>query len=169
MNLKDRLRNQLTTTRQTTLQLLEAFNTPEEWVHQVHPTANHALWFLGHMGLTDNFMIAMLSADKKVERPDLSEQFGMGSQPTANAADYPSVDEVRQFMDERRAALLECLDAMTEEDLAQPMPEGAPDFMTDIASAFEMITWHEGVHVGQLTVARRSLGHAPLFQPPAEE
>ena len=93
----------------------------------------------------------------------------MGSQPTNNPADYPPVEEVIAFMRERRQTLLEVLDAASEDDLAKPAPEGAPDFLPDVASVFEMAAWHEGLHSGQLSVARRGLGNAPLFGPqPAE-
>jgi hypothetical protein len=65
-------------------------------------------------------------------------------------------------MRERRATLLNVLDGMSEEDLAKKTPNGAPDFLPDAASVFELAVWHEGQHSGQLTVARRALGHPPL-------
>jgi hypothetical protein len=68
-------------------------------------------------------------------------------------------------MRERRAALLAVLDGMTDDDFAKPLPKGTPDFLGDVGSVFEMAIWHEGMHSGQLTVARRALGHQPLMTP----
>ena len=55
------------------------------------------------------------------------------------------------------------LDVMTDEQLAESMPPGSPDFFTDKASAFELAAWHEGMHAGQATIARRALGKKPLM------
>jgi uncharacterized damage-inducible protein DinB len=64
---------------------------------------------------------------------------------------------------------LESLDKMSEEDLSKQIPPGGPPFLTDNASMFELLVWHEGLHAGQLSIARRALGHAPLMggAPPA--
>ena len=37
--------------------MIKSLDTPEEWVHQVHPKANHPLWVVGHLGLADNFFL----------------------------------------------------------------------------------------------------------------
>jgi uncharacterized damage-inducible protein DinB len=66
-------------------------------------------------------------------------------------------------MRERRTALLAVLDEMTDEDLGRKLPAGTPGFLSDVGSVFELAIWHEGQHNGQLSVARRALGHKPLF------
>jgi hypothetical protein len=67
------------------------------------------------------------------------------------------------MMRERRRALLDVLDGLSDEDLARKTPVGAPEFLPDVASVFELAIWHEGQHSGQVSVARRALGHKPLF------
>jgi hypothetical protein len=62
----------------------------------------------------------------------------------------------------------EILEGLNDEDLDKPTPEGAPDFLATVRHVFELAVWHEGIHVGQLTVARRALGHAPLVDMPPE-
>ena len=156
MNVKERLKRQLVATRQMSDRMLADFQTPADWVYQVHPNCNHALWFVGHMASTDNFMISLIAPDQSRQIEGLAERFGMGSQPTNNAAAYPPAEEVLADMHERRAKLLEVLDGLSEEDLSKSTPKGAPDFLPDFASVFEMAIWHEGIHSGQLTVTRRS-------------
>lgn len=169
MSPKERLHRQLTTAREVSEQLLADFTKPDDWVYRAHDRANHALWFVGHMAQVDDFLIGLMAPEKKGDRPGYAERFGMGSQPSPQLADYPPVEEVLEYMRDRRAVVLEVLSGMTEEQLALPLPEGVPGFMTDYASAFEMAVWHEGIHTGQLTVARRGLGHEPIFSAPPSD
>ena len=162
MTFKERLHRQLIAARKTSESFLSDFKTPEAWVRQVHDCSNHALWFAGHMGHTDNFFISIIAPEQSKPNPLLAGKFGMGSTPTDKPSDYPPVEEVLSYMRERRAKLLELLDDLNDEDLSRPTPEGAPEFLPDFGSVFEMAIWHEGLHSGQLSVVRRSLGHRPL-------
>jgi uncharacterized damage-inducible protein DinB len=162
MTLKERLQRNLANMRQMSERLLADFKTPEQWVFQVHPNCNHALWFAGHMAQSDNFFISLVAPDRARQLPDFPAKFGMGSQPTNSPADYPPPESVLTTMRERRGVLLEVLADMTDDDLAKKLPAGTPDFLSDVGSVFELAVWHEGQHNGQLSVARRALGHRPL-------
>lgn len=160
------LARQLTQARQYTERLLADFKTPEEWVNQAHPRANHALWLAGHMGVSDNFFISTIVPERSVARPDFQEKFGPGSQPTNRPEDYPPASEALAYMRDRRAVLLELFEHMTDEDLERPMPKGTPDFLPTYGSIFQMVVWHEGLHSGQISVTRRAMGMPPVMQPP---
>ena len=147
--------------------LLADFKTPQDWVHQVHSGSNHALWFVGHMANTDNFLLSLVSPASAVPLEGFNAQFGMGSQPTSQPGEYPPAEKVLSTMRERRTKLLEVLAGLSDEELAQKTPEGAPEFLPDFASVFELAIWHEGLHSGQLSVTRRALGHKPLVTGPA--
>jgi uncharacterized damage-inducible protein DinB len=162
MDPKQRLQRQLVEMRQRSERLLADFRTPQQWTFQVHPTCNHALWFVGHMATSDNFFLSLVAPEKARQLPDYQARFGMGSQPTSDPAAYPSPESVQDVMRERREVLLSVLDRMNEEDLARKTPDGAPEFLPDVASVFELAVWHEGQHSGQLSIARRALGHKPL-------
>jgi uncharacterized damage-inducible protein DinB len=168
MSLKGRLESQLKLIRGISEGMLAVFTAPEHWTHQVHDQANHALWFAGHIGTVDNFMIGHLAPEKSSLKEGYREKFGMGSRPTSNPADYPAADDVLAFMRERRQALLEVLAALDEKDLEQPAPEGLPEMISDVASLFETAVWHEALHLGQVTVARRQLGHPPMVDAPPQ-
>jgi hypothetical protein len=113
--------------------------------------------------VSDNFFISSLSPEQTEKRPEFEKAFGTGSQPTSNPADYPPPEQVLEYMNERRATLLAILDRLDEADLEKPLAKGTPDFLPDVVSVFEMAVWHEGLHSGQLSVCRRSLGHKPVF------
>jgi hypothetical protein len=166
MELRPRLERQIQSARGVSEKYFEAFKTPQQWTHQVHPQANHALWVAGHLGMVDNFMISMIAPDRVKPVEKYAALFGMGSHPTSNAADYPPADEVLAFMRERRGVVLELLAGLSEADLAKPVPPGAPPIIQDIGSIFEAIVWHEGLHSGQVSIARRALGFAPLVDRP---
>lgn len=163
MSTKQRLRKQLESARNYSLALLRDFRTPEQWTFQVHPNANHALWFSGHMAVVDNFLISNLAPEKTIQRPEFERAFGTGSQPTSNPADYPPPEAVLAAMNERRETLLAVLESLAESDFEKPTPKGRPDFLPDVGSVFEMAVWHEALHSGQLSVARRSMGHSPVL------
>lgn len=163
MSLVQRYQRQLQGAREMSEALLAAFKTPEDWTRQVHSQCNHALWFAGHMASTDNFFLSLIAPEKAIDLANLQPLFGMGSHPTSNPADYPPPEQIVSVMRERRQKLLEVLAGLQDADLSRPLPKGTPDFLSDVGSVFEMAIWHEGVHSGQLSVARRALGFQPLM------
>ncbi len=163
MKLADRLLRQLEMIRDTTEKLLAAFETPADWTFQVVPGTNHALWFAGHMATADNYFISQIAPEHAKKLDDWDKLFGMGSKPTNDPDDYPPVAEVHDAMRERRGVLLELLRDRTDADLNGPPATGASDFLPDLGSIFEIAGWHEAMHMGQVTLVRRALGHRPLM------
>jgi hypothetical protein len=162
MTLKERLQRNLVAVRKASERLLTDFRTPQQWVFQVHPSCNHALWFAGHMAQSDNFFISLVAPERTKELPEYPGKFGMGSQPTGQPADYPPPESVLATMRDRRRVLLEALADMNDDDLAKKLPAGTPDFLSDVGSVFELAIWHEGQHSGQISITRRAMGHKPL-------
>lgn len=163
MSLKQCLLRGMIGARKFSEEMLAQFKTTEQWLHQVHPNANHALWFAGHMGVIDNFFLSIVAPEKARDEPGFRDMFGMGSQPTGRAEAYPPVDDVLAYMRDRRQTLLSALEAMSDEDLNRPTPAGTPDFLSNFASVFETAVWHEGLHSGQVSLAHRALGNPPLL------
>jgi hypothetical protein len=161
MNQRERLKGRLENARKFSLRLLSDFTSPSDWIHQLHEGGNHALWFVGHMGNTDNFMISMLAPDQDNSLENFGDQFGMGSQPSSDFSSYPAVEDLLEYMQQRREVLLTLLAGLEDEQLDESTPEGTPAFMPDVASVFETAIWHEALHSGQLSMIRRALGHPP--------
>jgi uncharacterized damage-inducible protein DinB len=95
--------------------------------------------------------------------PGYKELFAPGSKLSPDPNDYPPPESVLALMRECRAAFLAVLENLSEADLTKPAPKGGPGFIKDIAGFFEFVVFHESTHMGQVTVARRALGHPPLF------
>jgi len=117
-----RLKCQLEKVRKLSEEILTSCSSPDEWVHQVHSKANHALWFMGHMAMTDNYLLSVVAPEKQRDLPGYAERFGMGSVPVSDADSYPRPEDVLATMRERRQALLEVLDHGPGE-----RPERLPD------------------------------------------
>ena len=142
--------------------LLADFKTPEQWTHQLFPGANHPLWIVGHLSYVDNSYLRRVGSPSAVRKPAYSDLFAKGVKVSGNPGDYPPPEEVLEFARDRRKFLLEDIAGRSEADLAQPLPEGFPPFLPDYGQLYAFLAWHEGMHAGQITVIRRSLGHAPM-------
>jgi len=163
MTLVERLMRQITSARDMTERYLSDFKSPADWTHQVHPKSNHALWFAGHMAVTDNFFLSLIAPERAKTLEGFDELFGMGSQPGDDPKTYPAAEKILETMRERRGQMLEVLLKLTDADLGNKLPPGSPDFLSDYGSVFETLIWHEGMHAGQLSVVRRSLGYGPVM------
>jgi uncharacterized damage-inducible protein DinB len=167
MELRDHARHALTFSRRLSCGLLASFKTPEDWVFQIHPKANHALWITAHIGLVDNSIAARFRAGAAAKPEGWDALFSFGSQPRADASLYPAAEEALAYYHDRRAVLLRVLEELSEEELRAAAP--AAGERSPIAGApstghiFLFASQHEAMHSGQLTVAHRALGHAPLI------
>lgn len=169
MDLKTHAKYSLERSRWLTEQLLESFKTEDDWFYQAHPDANHAMWIVGHLGLADN-MFASRFREQLASKPDgWDDLFWFGSELKSDRSAYPPNEEVLAYFRDRRQTLLNMIDDLTDEELAAPAPP--PNEPSPIAGApcighiLLFAASHESIHAGQLTVARRGLGNAPLFSP----
>lgn len=155
--------------RRLTTDLLEDFNTLHHWLFQVHESANHALWIVGHLGLADNAFILKFRPSMGQEPNGWKNLFWSGSEPMSDPRHYPPIDEVLDYFESRRQTLLQVLKDLSLDELHQPAPP--PEAQSPIAGApnigqvFFFIAYHEGLHTGQLAVARRGLGYPPVYSP----
>jgi uncharacterized damage-inducible protein DinB len=166
MELRDHARHALKFSRRLSAGLLGSFKTPENWVFQIHPKANHPLWIAGHLALVDNAFINRFRPALATKPEGWDALFGFGSQPKPDASLYPSPEEVLSYFRGQREVLLQVLEELSEDELRAAAPAagerspiaGAPS----LGHAFIFIAYHEGLHSGQLTVTHRALGHAPI-------
>ncbi len=161
MDLKERLRRGLQHTRWFTDRVLSEIRLPDDWVRRPCPTANHAIWIAGHLGLATNSFIGFVDSSKKVERDDWVPLFGQRTEPIDDLMAYPAPSEVAAFLTERGNVLIGLLDECSDDDFAREVSDG-PAFMYDVGAVFQMAAWHEALHAGQLTVIHRMIGETPI-------
>lgn len=152
----------LTFARQATLGFLEDF-PKDKLCHQLTPGGNHASWIVGHLANTDNEFLVNLGGKNSKCPETWGKLFGMGSKPVGDAGAYPSFDDLRQAVHERREELTAWFNSMTDDQLAAPLPQDYEMFAPNFCGLASSLAWHEGLHAGQLTMIRRDIGLKPKF------
>jgi len=126
---------------------------------------NHPLWVLGHLAYVEG-AVANIAFGVPNPVEHWEPLFGTGSQPTTNAADYPSFDEVLTTFRELRAKNLKRLNEVGEAGL-DAVPKNVPDMfkdvMTSVGKTYLLIALHQNVHYGEVCDARRVAGLKPLL------
>ena len=126
---------------------------------------NHPLWVLGHLTHSESHLLDVFLLGSENRFPELEEKFGMKTEPTANAADYPPMEELLAKNEQIRSALLEHLATLTDDDLDKPanVPEEQREFFGTVGAVFSATVTHYGFHTGQVADARRAAGRQPLM------
>jgi hypothetical protein len=97
---------------------------------------------------------------------DWKPLFDTGSEPTTDASDYPSFDELLGKYKELRGSTLKILDRLGDAGLdAKPKmaPIGLEKEMQTMGQALQVIALHNMTHCGQISDARRAAGIPRLF------
>jgi hypothetical protein len=162
MNAKERALQALEFNRTCTNNLLKDF--PEDkGTFQPSPHCNHAIWIMGHLAVTDEWMHGMI-AEVKTKLPEsYGKLFGYQTQPQSSAKAYPSFAEVKKNYQAARDNLLKAAHAVSDEALCKPLGEKGGGFVSDGLDALHKSAWHEGWHAGQLATVRRALGLPSSF------
>ncbi len=163
MSVKEQFKAGLDFSRNYTSGLFANFETDDEWVFQVHPKANHALWCLGHIAYADNFFISLIDAEKAKANKFFSEVFGKGSEPVSDISKYPALEEVMAFFNERRETLLSVIDSLSEEDFDKAIEGEIGDRFPTVGAVCSTAIWHETLHAGQASIAHRGLNKSPVM------
>jgi uncharacterized damage-inducible protein DinB len=148
----------------TQSQLENSFNAipPDQYMHQPFPGANHALWMMGHLATVDQFFLKSLAGADPTLYQKYKGTFFAKSQPSPDPANYPAPLAVRQYFDASRAAFRAWVESLDDEMLLAPLPTEQTKFSKNLAELLFRLVWHEGMHYGQLTVIRKSLGLPPV-------
>ena len=126
---------------------------------------NHPLWCVGHLAYSEASMINSLCKGEPNPLEDWKDLFNAGTQPSAEATDYPPYAELLAKAEEIRASTLEYLSTLTDADLDKPShAEGEmKQWFGTIGSCFAAIPTHVGFHGGQIADSRRAAGRPPLM------
>jgi len=135
----------------------------DKLVAQPFDGANHLLWQLGHITVTDDQVFQTLCDAKPLCPDGWNERFGMGSTPVSDASAYPSLDEIKTKAEHVRQTLIEWFQAQSEDTLGQSAPEPLRSMTPTIGSIMSFLAFHEGMHVGQISSLRKAMGLPRVF------
>lgn len=107
------------------------------------PGRAHIAWQLMHIGATDDRHLGVRMKGGDPAEPELVRRYAGGSTPDDS---IPTLEEVRRYLEQRRAALLEHLRSLDESALAtKPNPQAPWSYH----EWFQVLAWHEAHHHGQ--------------------
>ncbi len=156
------LSNGLNWSRQCLHDLLKDF-PDDKMLFRSTPADCHALWILGHIALSDAWVLSMITGNENPMGEAFGKAFGYQTDLTEDADDYPAFAEVQTALDEQRQRLLDWVNTATDEQLHAPLDDGGIGFANSPFEAIHKEIWHEGWHSGQLSTLRRALGLGPAF------
>jgi uncharacterized damage-inducible protein DinB len=136
---------------------------PEEFLHRPCLGANCAAWIVGHLARTDrNQLKSLRSAGlPEVSEPFLEQFAATRAAATGTTADFGPPQELVRLFDLHRDLLTERVKEMSREELTSAPPWPSPLF-TDWSEALLFMGLHTSMHMGQLSMIRRSLGRPPV-------
>jgi len=134
----------------------------------VQPTphgGNHPMWAVGHLTYSEANLIHKYARGGENPLAHWKEIFGEGAQPVTDAGVYPKYEEVLAEFEKIRAATLDYLGSLSDEDLDKPtsVPEEMRAYFGTVAQCFATTIIHFGFHGGQIADARRAAGREPLM------
>jgi len=148
--------------RHMTMSLLDAI-PEQDWFHVPVDGGNHAAWIAGHVAWEDDDCLNSLVDGRGRKLPRRwHDTFATGTKPNSDPSAYPDIPELRAALTAYREELIDSFKAAADR-LADPLPEGLHGFAKNLAAFMPAIACHEMIHVGQLTVIRKSLQLAPVF------
>jgi hypothetical protein len=126
---------------------------------------HHPLWLMGHLAYVGQRMVANFGGEPAVDPDQWSPMFGIGSEVSDDAKEYPTWNEVLGVWRDAHRRVPElaagCDAAGLEE--ANDNPRMAEHLPTKGKFYAFVLTGHEALHLGQLSAWRRSQGMPRLF------
>lgn len=137
--------------------------TPEHFAHQPMPGVNSAAWVVGHLALTDRRMLVnrLGVTDLPPLPAGFEERFATTRAAAGTQADLGDPAELVALFDAHRSRLIGAVRAAPTDVLNRPLDAPHPLFAT-VGEAAGFMAVHTAMHLGQVTVIRRSLGYPPV-------
>lgn len=159
---RDRALAALEFARSCTRDLLRGMSH-EHAVHQLADDDPHAMWILGHLAVSDEWIEGMIAPFQSRLPANYKTLFGHKSKAMRDASAYPAFHEVVNHFEAARMLLIEAVHNADDEQLLRPLGDEGVGFAVDPLDAVNKMSWHEGWHAGQLSRIRRSLGLPGVF------
>jgi len=109
------------------------------------PERAHMAWQLMHIGMTEELFATQRLLGKTSDYAELAPRFKGGSTPDD---DIPSLESIRDLLNQSREHLLSTMATFTTDDLAI-IPEPFKERGWTLATILKIVAWHEPHHQGQ--------------------
>ncbi|SDI78642.1 DinB family protein [Natribacillus halophilus] len=128
--------------RQNTLKELEDLS--EQQADQMPAGFRNTIrWNLGHIYTVQNALLSNYGG-KNIETPSrYPELFAPGTSPAEWEGEVPTLDEIKQHLEEQPAKLKESLSGQLDDEAAEPFMS-----LSTVGEILNFTLYHEGMHVG---------------------
>lgn len=135
---------------------------PGDYHHQPLPGVNSAAWILGHLVMTERRVTGLLGGELPALPEGFEGQFAVTGQPAGDQRELPDGAGLLDHFTATRDRLIDAVRAADDAKLDGPTPKPSPVYST-IGDLAAFMAQHTAMHLGQVTVIRRSLGYAPVL------
>jgi uncharacterized damage-inducible protein DinB len=134
----------------------------EKMCEQPVPGMNHAAWVLGHLTYVFDSMIGVFDQTPSMSN-EWKELFNLKSKPEADRARYPSKAALLEAYERSYQRIVEAVKSASPEALDRefPNPRLRAILPTVGIAMVNILTSHQGIHLGQLSAWRRAQGLPP--------
>ena len=133
--------------------------TNEECLKRPVPGANHAVWQLGHLIVSDAHLVEACIPGSLPPLPEgFAARYTKETAANNDAAAFDSKEQLLELYAQRRQLVDEVLAGMNDEELDQPAPEAFRQRFPTVGSVLTLVGMHPTMHAGQWVVLRRMLG-----------
>ncbi|TWT66873.1 DinB superfamily protein [Posidoniimonas polymericola] len=138
---------------------------PDEWFWMPHEGVTNVVWQVGHIAAAQ-YGLCMVRArgeqvtDQLLMPQELRERYGRASTPSATPAENVDPHEVVRVLDAIGEHAYSELALLDDDFLDTPLDDPHPMFKTGLESV-EFAASHELMHIGQVVLLRRLMGHQP--------
>lgn len=163
MNAREAIKLSIDSGKMITLEYL-ADLSDEDMLQRPHPECNHIKWQVGHLISSEHQMISGVCPGSMPALPEgFADRYTKETAASDDPAAFDSKADLRQLLEEQRAATLEALSGLSDDDLSRPAPEEMQAYAPTVGDVFSLQGGHWVMHAGQWAVIRRQLGRPPLF------
>lgn len=163
MNAVTLLSRLLAGSRDTTLAYLADFTDAELLARPV-PGANHAAWQVGHLILAERFICSEIPGFSYPELPaGFAEAHGKERAASSEAAGWLTRTGYEALFRATREATLSGLARLADAALDKPTENRLKAKASAHGDLLALLSQHDAMHGGQLSVIRRHLGKPVLF------
>lgn len=132
---------------------------PEDLHKKSNDKSASLLWLAGHLVNSRYYLANLIGAS---EEHEYSDMFNGDGSPMKEVSAYPSIEEIQKAFDSISEKLMSGLSNLKDEDLDKKLKDKWPHGDDTHFGAISFMCWHEGWHIGQMSVLRKHLGYKGL-------
>lgn len=133
---------------------------PAEATRTTCQNANPMVWMAGHLAQSRARLARLLGVEQEIPWPTLFTR----DVAAPRSEEYPALADIRGAWETAGRALRTRLRAMSEEELHGDLHVKIPSTDGTLRGAIVFALFHEGYHIGQMGLVRRTLGRERIAQ-----